>query len=138
MSAAAGQVHHRERGRPHVPGSEVVADPAPLLLRQARHSARAAVLAVARSWAQQVIDEIGRGRDPDALVGSANVLATILSIASEYEAEEDAAHLKVLNAIVAADKTAPNAVYELASECEAVTVDVDEVVNAVEDGFLDD
>lgn len=99
---------------------------------------RAAVLAVARSWAQLVIDDIARGRDPDALLGSANVLTTILSVASEYEAEEGADHLTVLNAIVAADKTAPNVVYELVSECEAVTVDLDEVVNAVEEGFLDD
>lgn len=99
---------------------------------------RAAVLAVARTWAQHIIDEIGRDRAPEEVVGSANVVATILSVASEYEAEEGAEHLKVLNAIVAADKTAPNAVYELVSECEPVTVDLDEVVNAVEEGFLDD
>lgn len=100
---------------------------------------RAAILAVATTWAQNIIDEIGRGREPWTIVGSAKVLTAVSTLAAEYESDQDPEKLQALQAIVASHAVEPQVLYEAMDvEDFFVTADVDGMVTAVNSGTLDD
>ncbi|KLO59603.1 hypothetical protein AA671_08590 [Delftia tsuruhatensis] len=100
---------------------------------------RAAVLAFARDWAQRIVEEIGREVKPRHMVNTANTLAAILTVVAQYEEDNGEDELKLLNAVTHARKNGyAGTVGEMVLECDAVTIDVDELVSAVEEGFLDE
>ncbi len=100
---------------------------------------RAALLAVAKTWAKHTLDEIEQGCPPSDIVGSAKVLTVLACLAAEYEEEEDPRKLRAMQAIIASHAVDPQFLYDaMDGEDFYAREQVDALVIDIESGMLDD